>query len=566
MYINECLSRFEAKTGHRPKRNGDGYLTCCPAHDDQNPSLSIKEASDGTILLHCHAGCSPKEVCESIDSTLSDLFQKKLTTPLRIEYPYCDEKGTTLFTKVRLEPGLNGKPKSFHWERCDVDGNIIKNLKGCPKTLYRLPGLLEGIDNENTIFLVEGEKDADRLVKGGLTATTTQESLYWSNEFTEILKDADVVILYDMDKTGYDRRDLLCKELYGKVRRLRVVDLPGLVYTESHGQDVSDWLMGGHTIGELLEISASTPDYLSKPQQRLKVVSLNDFLEMYFPPRENILSPFLPEQGMCMIYAKRGVGKTHIALGIAYAVATGSLFLKWTASKPRKVLYIDGEMPATVMQERLKRLSLMSDIPLPETDHFRLITPDLQDGSLPDLSTKGGQILLEEALGDSVLLILDNVSSLFRSVEENDADSWQEIQDWLLSLRRKGKSVLLVHHAGKSGAQRGSSKKEDVLDAVMVLKHAQGYQQQQGASFDVIFEKTRHFTGKEAEPFHAEIKEIEDGLWIWEVSEPTIDDEIIAVANAVKEGLSIKEITEKTSLSKSQIETRKAKAKQLGLL
>ena len=138
MHINECLSRIEVKTGHSPKRTGDGYLARCPAHDDQNPSLSIKESSYGTILLHCHAGCSPKDVRASIDCTLSDLFQKKLTTPLRTEYPYCDEKWTTLFTKVRLEPGLNEKLKSFHWERCDVDGNIIKNLKGCPKILYRL--------------------------------------------------------------------------------------------------------------------------------------------------------------------------------------------------------------------------------------------------------------------------------------------------------------------------------------------------------------------------------------------------------------------------------------------
>ena len=65
---------------------------------------------------------------------------------------------------------------------------------------------------------------------------------------------------------------------------------------------------------------------------------------------------------------------------------------------------------------------------------------------MPDLSTKAGQSLLEEAMGDSVLLILDNVSSLFRSIEENDADSWQEIQNWLLKLRRLGKAVLLIHH------------------------------------------------------------------------------------------------------------------------
>lgn len=47
-----------------------------------------------------------------------------------------------------------------------------------------------------------------------------------------------------------------------------------------------------------------------------------------------------------MIYAPRGVGKTHVALGIAYAVTSGGQFLGWQASKPRGVLYLDGEMPA----------------------------------------------------------------------------------------------------------------------------------------------------------------------------------------------------------------------------
>lgn len=565
MYLNEILNSIATKTGFQPKKEGSGYKACCPAHDDQNPSLSIKE-TDGKILLHCFAGCSPAMVCSAIGFNVSDLFLKKPEHQLITKYHYKDEQRNILFTKVRQEPGLNGQIKSFYWERIDADGNFVRNLNGCRKVLYRLPELLDAIEKKQTIFLVEGEKDADRLAQLELSATTTQTSLFWHKEFTEILREADVAILYDMDKTGLDRRDLLCKELNGLVKRLRVLDLPGLDYQTSHGQDISDWLTQGHTKSELLELLNKIPDFSAKEKKPLRVVSLNQFLEMTFPVRENLLSPFLPEQGMCMIYAKRGVGKTHVALGVAYAVATGGHFLKWSASKPHKVLYIDGEMPASVMQERLKRLSEMGDIPMPDPDFFRLITPDLQEDSLPDLSTKVGQVLIEEVLGDSVLLVLDNISSLFRSVEENDADSWQEVQDWLLSLRRKGKSVLLVHHAGKNGSQRGSSKKEDILDAVMVLKHPPGQKPPQGASFDILFEKNRHFYGIDAEPFHAEIKEIEKDVWIWEVKEPTIDEDIQEVAKGVAAGLSIREISERFGLTKSQVETRKQKAETLGLI
>ena len=55
-------------------------------------------------------------------------------------------------------------------------------------------------------------------------------------------------------------------------------------------------------------------------------------------------------------------------------------------------------------------------------------------------------------------------------MKENDADSWVPVQAWALAQRRAGRSVLFVHHAGKSGLQRGTSRKEDVLDTVIALR------------------------------------------------------------------------------------------------
>src|ERR1700722_20157869 len=212
------------------------------------------------------------------------------------------------------------------------------------------------------IYLVEGEKDADRLHQEGCIATTTTDALFWSDEYSEILSEANVVILYDADKTGLKRRDLLCNMLFSKVKRLRVVDLPGIQYSESHGKDISDWLREGNTISQLLEIVENTPDYLPNSAQDqkggLKLVSLEEFLILKLPKREILLSPFLPTQGLGLLYAKRGVGKTHVAMVIAYVVATGGSFLKWFAPVPRKVVYIDGEMPAVSMQERFNKIVL----------------------------------------------------------------------------------------------------------------------------------------------------------------------------------------------------------------
>ncbi len=570
MYLTEVIERLAAHTGHQPKKNGHGYSARCPAHDDQNPSLSINEEANGKILLHCFSGCAVEEVCSALQIQVSDLFPEKVQKdcrPIRTEHHYKDDDGKTLYTKIRLEPGLAGKKKSFFWERQDENGQIVKNLKGCQKILYRLPEVLKGVAAGKPIFLVEGEKDADRLAQNGLIATTTTDSLAWTDEFTRILKEADVVILYDYDKTGFARKDLLCERLSGKVKRLRVVDLPGLEYQESHGADISDWLKTGNTTESLVDIVEKTPIYSSLSQkEQIRVVTMTELLEIQLPKREMILAPFLPTQGLCLLFAKRGVGKTHVAIGIGYAIATGGKFLKWQAPQPRKVLYIDGEMPAISMQERLARISVTEEISPPDPSYFRLITPDLQEGPLPDLSTKEGRAALDAHIGDSDLIIVDNLSSLFRTGIENEAESWQPVQEWALNLRRRGKSILFIHHAAKGGQQRGTSKKEDILDTVINLKHPQGYRADQGACFEVHFEKTRHFAGDDAEMFCVQLREQDDGLWQWDIEESAADSEMQAVVDAMNEGLTIEATIAKTGLTKSQVETRRRKAKERGLI
>ena len=313
--------------------------------------------------------------------------------------------------------------------------------------------------------------------------------------------------------------------------------------------------------------SAETSDDASALQNgKIRAVTMEQFLTMELPQREMLLAPFLPSQGLCLLYAKRGIGKTHVALGIAYAVATGGTFLKWQAPRARKVLYIDGEMPAAAMQERLRRISVTEDLKPPHPSFLRLITPDLQAVAMPNLSTKEGRDALGELCRDSDLIIIDNVSTLFRSGVENEAESWQPVQDWALELRRQGKSVLFIHHAAKAGQQRGTSKREDILDTVITLKHPQGDCPDQGAAFEVSFEKTRDFFGDDAAPFQVHVKELDDGTWLWEIDDPKTDAEVAAVAKALQDGLTIGQTAEALEITKSQVETRKKKAKEQGLI
>jgi len=51
----------------------DRWIARCPAHEDHNPSLSLKQADD-RILIYCHAGCTVAEICAAIGVTVTDLF------------------------------------------------------------------------------------------------------------------------------------------------------------------------------------------------------------------------------------------------------------------------------------------------------------------------------------------------------------------------------------------------------------------------------------------------------------------------------------------------------------
>ncbi|MCD6040114.1 MAG: hypothetical protein K0S27_1514 [Gammaproteobacteria bacterium] len=221
----------------------------------------------------------------------------------------------------------------------------------------------------------------------------------------------------------------------------------------------------------------------------LQITDVKDFIQMKLPPRETILSPWLPTQGLAMIYAPRGVGKTHIALGIAYAVASNTPFLGWQPMRARGVLYLDGEMPAALMQERLSAL-IKTELLAP----FKLITPDLQKNAMPDLASYKDQAILELYLKDIDLIIVDNISTLCRHTKENEADAWIPVQDWVLNMRASGKSVLFIHHADKGGNQRGTSRREDILDTVIVLKRPENYKAKDGAVFEIHFEKAREGT------------------------------------------------------------------------
>ena len=296
---------------------------------------------------------------------------------------------------------------------------------------------------------------------------------------------------------------------------------------------------------------------------RLNAVSVEAFLEMEIPARESLLSPWLPSQGLVMVFAERGIGKTFFALSVAYAVASAGRFLKWDAPKARRVLYIDGEMPAVAMQERIANV-ICGVEKQPPKDFLRLVTPDLQELGIPDLAEPSGQASVDQVLAGAELVVLDNISCLFRSGVENDAESWGPVQEWALSLRRRGVSTLFIHHAGKGGLQRGTSRREDVLDTVINLKRPSDYIAADGARFEIHFEKARGLHGDDVRPLEAKL-ETRDNAAFWTTKD--LDDCLAErVAEMVKDGMTEREISRSLGIGKGTVGRHKRKARQLGML
>jgi hypothetical protein len=300
----------------------------------------------------------------------------------------------------------------------------------------------------------------------------------------------------------------------------------------------------------------------SRKPDPFRTMDCAQFLFEEFPPQECLIDPWLPKQGLVMVYAERGIGKTFFALQIALTIASGGQFLNWRTPKPHRVLYLDGEMQASQLQDRISQLT--SNMTGEQLARFVLMPCGLQKGAMPDLSLRSSQLALEPYLADIDLIIMDNISCLCRTGVENEAESWRPVQDWLLSQRAAGRSVMLIHHSGKGGAQRGTSKREDILDTVVKLQRPDGYSADLGAEFEVHFEKARGFAGSDAKAQVIRLQDSDTGLvWTTTGTVETTFDKVVKLLNS---GLDQSRIAQELMINKSTVSRHVKQAREIGAI
>ena len=189
--------------------------------------------------------------------------------------------------------------------------------------------------------------------------------------------------------------------------------------------------------------------------------------------RTFLLSPWLFSPGLYLIHGLSNSGKTFLALGVACAVASGSKFLEWSASKPAKVLFVNGELRGYDLQAQLK--AILADMNM-----------NIEGKSLPlwfvgsdlpyepyeiDLSTRPWLEMLEEAvISDGIqLIVLNNVGTLCHSKQG-------KLKAWCLKMRDQGKAILVIRtdYRGKKGTKTFRPDNEDLFDVIIRLTRPEG--------------------------------------------------------------------------------------------
>jgi putative DNA primase/helicase len=222
----------------------------CPAHPDDNPSLDISIGDKHPVIFKCWAGCTNNDVLAALGLSWGDVMdeKKKVSTGSIVAlYDYTDETGALLHQKVRYEG------KKFRQRQPDGKDGWIWSITEplVRKVLYRLPEVIDGVKNDDTIYIVEGEKDADTLTARGYVATTGTEGAGtdWPDSYTETLDGARmVVVIADNDKPGKEKARKIAKAL-------RARSIPTELRLPTWGKDVTDHFVADYGIDDLEPLS-----------------------------------------------------------------------------------------------------------------------------------------------------------------------------------------------------------------------------------------------------------------------------------------------------------------------
>jgi len=414
-----------------------GWQCLCPCHDDNTPSLGIVDKEDGSVVFNCLANCNWQDIQRvAEDRGLIHKFEPRdmqnansnNTNQKTIIYPYRDENDVERFQKIRR------LPKSFSINRIE-NNQIISGLNGQKVPLYNLSSVIKS----DTVYITEGEKDADNLISHGLCATTNiAGGAHWDESFTDVLRNKTIIICQDNDDTGRKRTEKIKLHLLGKVKEIFLFapkDMPDKA-------DVTDWLNLGGDASEIIFYSTS----IYKAPEKLQALRVSNWLES--PTTEAI--PILPGVfdigDKVVIIGQSKTRKSFFAQQLAFCVAGNRRFLEFDTI-PKKVLLIQFEIRKERYHLRCKRMATGMEIGSNELDDlmilnargFGIVTEDLKTLMKEQVETHKPEVVII----DPLYKLIDG--------DESKSEEIKPILRFFDKLAEDSKAAIVYIHHDKKG-------------------------------------------------------------------------------------------------------------------
>ncbi len=234
--------------------------------------------------------------------------------------------------------------------------------------------------------------------------------------------------------------------------------LQGYSFEEAYGFDFPDTI-------------TASDDAETKGAAARVDLSVAAWLRRDIPPVDWLLGEVFSTTSRLLIYGETGVGKTLFAMDAAAAMASGADFLGWKSTRPARVMYLDGEMPASTVKERIKLIAARYGGGIPLSVYSRDV---LGAGDMPPLNTPAGAVWLMREIGEAKpdFIVFDSIMCLLEGDMKDEA-SWEPIKPLIRRLSAICVGQLWLHHTGHNTTQGyGTKTREWELDTVAGLTKA----------------------------------------------------------------------------------------------
>ena len=473
MDVRDILNRIEDVKGGNGQWSGR-----CPAHHDKHSSLSISVGDNGRILLKCHAGCSVEDIAAAMGLSVKDLFVDEA----RRDKPQL----VATYTYPNGAQKLRYSDKSFRWRRPDGNGKWVWNRRDIPRSLY-IAGELAP-----SMFVCEGEKDADNLHKLGYNAASGENGAgpgKWHEEYTEQLRGRSVCIFQDNDDVGKAYAQETAAALHGEAASVRVLDL-STVWPEipEHG-DVSDMIakLGTIKARELIaELVNTTPEWTEAPAEEDAFLSCFKTLSDFDEEEATWLVPgWIPDGQITLMAADGGIGKTTLWCNLIAAISSGRRCILDPPEHTRPAQKV-----AFLTTEDSVRKKLRKKLRLAGANMENIITPDFladKAGALRGL--KFGTHEMERFIRyfHPALCVFDPVQGFIPpDINMGSRNAMRDCMAPLISLGEEtGTTFLVVCHTNKRKGASGRDRIADSADLWDVSRSVlmAGYTEDQGIRY-----------------------------------------------------------------------------------